>query len=450
MTDTTTGAADAPALDLRPLELGPPDPSAPQPDKVRGQAALSLAFLLGAILLAVVIVVGLIAANIVVWNLGRVHFGLVIIAGAAVIGLGKAIVVSFKRPPDDPGEIVIPEGDEPELHRMVRALADEVGTRPPDRIVMVNNVNAYVHEFGPLLGLLRGRRTLAIGAPLLDALDVSQLRAVLGHELGHFAGGDTKSGPIVYRTAQVVQRLARSLKGGLLSRMFVRLWHFQHRVTAGARRRQELIADRASVAVAGRQSTVDALARMDVTARAEAVYMQRLVGPLVQAGQRPDDLVGGMRHVLADRATVAALGVVGGRRRPSWRPPRHAPADEGAHRQGHRAPRDGHPHARPQAAPLRCSAIPSDGRRWRWRASFNWRPAAASCSPCRGRRGRMSSSPRRTRSQAADVDAALSRLGLPPGVEGVARRRRRRTPTASSARRSPAAAGGRPRAAAPT
>ena len=448
MTDTTTGAADAPALELRPLELGPPDPSAPQPDKVRGQAALSLAFLLGAILLAVAIVVGLIAANIVVWNLGRVHFGLVIIAGAAVIGLGKAIIVSFKRPPDDPGEIVIPEDDEPELHAMVRALADEVGTRPPDRIVMVNNVNAYVHEFGPLLGLLRGRRTLAIGAPLLDALDVSQLRAVLGHELGHFAGGDTKSGPIVYRTAQVVQQLARSLKGGLLSRMFVRLWHFQHRVTAGARRRQELIADRASVAVAGRQSTVDALARMDVTARAEAVYMQRLVGPLVQAGQRPDDLVGGMRHVLADRATVAALAsAAAADDHPGDPLDTHPPTKERIARVT-ALPETASPRTT-AGAPLRCSAIPSDGRRWRWRASCNWRPAAASCSPCRGRRGRMSSSPRQR--------GRRPPTSMPPSADSVCRLGSRvcapsSTPdaNASSARRSPAAAGGRPRAAART
>ena len=449
MTDTTTGAADAPALDLRPLELGPPDPSAPQPDKVRGQAALSLAFLLGAILLAVVIVVGLIAANIVVWNLGRVHFGLVIIAGAAVIGLGKAIVVSFKRPPDDPGEIVIPEGDEPELHRMVRALADEVGTRPPDRIVMVNNVNAYVHEFGPLLGLLRGRRTLAIGAPLLDALDVSQLRAVLGHELGHFAGGDTKSGPIVYRTAQVVQRLARSLKGGLLSRMFVRLWHFQHRVTAGARRRQELIADRASVAVAGRQSTVDALARMDVTARAEAVYMQRLVGPLVQAGQRPDDLVGGMRHVLADRATVAALA--------SSAADDDHPGD----------PLDTHPPTKERIA--RVTALPETGipthDRRRAAALFRdpqrWATMAMEGFLQLATGGRQlqpvpwSAWPdvvvaSATRSQAADVDAALSRLGLPPGVEGVARRRRRRTPTRARRGARPQRLADVRRAAAPT
>ena len=327
---------ERPILDVPSVPLGPPVPDAAAPKPVTGQAALSLAFLFGAFLLAVAVIVGLVAANIVLWNLGRVSFGLVILVVVALVGLGRAVLVSLRRPPDDPGEIEIPEAEEPELHATVRELAAEVGTRPPDRIVAIAAVNAYVHEYGRLLGLLPGRRTLAIGTPLFDALDVTQLRAVLGHELGHFAGGDTKTGPIVYRTAQVVSHLAASLRGGILSRLFTGLWSLQHRMTVGARRRQELIADRAAVRIAGRQSTVDALTRVEVTGRADAVYHTRLLVPLVGAGYRPDDLAAGLRHVLADQPTIARLTADAAADTVTRRSPRGAPADPRARRPGRR------------------------------------------------------------------------------------------------------------------
>ena len=327
---------------------------------------------------------------------------------------------------------------------MVRALADEVGTRPPDRIVMVNNVNAYVHEFGPLLGLLRGRRTLAIGAPLLDALDVSQLRAVLGHELGHFAGGDTKSGPIVYRTAQVVQQLGAVVEGWPAEpdvRPPVALPTprdggcppppgADRRPGIGGRRRPPV--DGRCARPHGRHRTgrggVHAAARRPARAgRSTPRRPRRRDAP---RARRP----GHGRHA----------GVGGRRRRPSWRPARHPPADEGAHRQGHRASRDGHPHARPQTrrcAVPRSAALGDDGDGGLPAVGDRRPPAAArAVVGVAGSRRRLvhavAGRRRRCRARADSGCRRASRACAPWS---------RPDANASSARRSPAAAGGPPR-----
>lgn len=44
------------------------------------------------------------------------------------------------------------------------------------------------------------KRVMGLGLPLLNALTVSELRAVLAHEFGHFVGGDTSLGKWIHKT----------------------------------------------------------------------------------------------------------------------------------------------------------------------------------------------------------------------------------------------------------
>jgi Zn-dependent protease with chaperone function len=44
------------------------------------------------------------------------------------------------------------------------------------------------------MGRRAGRRYLYLGVPILQVLTVSQLRAVLAHELGHYSRGHTRFG----------------------------------------------------------------------------------------------------------------------------------------------------------------------------------------------------------------------------------------------------------------
>ena len=65
---------------------------------------------------------------------------------------------------------------------------------------MTFEANAGVLELG------RRRRVMFVGLPLLQLITERGLRAVIAHEYGHYAGGDTRLGPWIHRTRETVLR----------------------------------------------------------------------------------------------------------------------------------------------------------------------------------------------------------------------------------------------------
>ena len=295
-------------LKLPPVELPAPSPAKnARTGSLAVRGAISLALLVGIFVVAALVILLLIFANIGLWQLGRVSTALVVATLLVFVGVWKALLAMIRSPKEPVDEVEVPRADEPEMYAMVERIAAQVGTRPPDRIVLVSEVNAYVREAGPFMGLVRGTRTLAIGSPLLDILTVSQLRSILGHELGHFAGGDTKLGPLAFRTDQALRRMLESLSGSIASIFFVWYWKFQMRVNAALSRAQEVAADRASVAIAGRQTAADALQAISVAGRAQALLRGSYIAPLVNAGCRPVNVASGFHSLVGNEARVAEI-----------------------------------------------------------------------------------------------------------------------------------------------
>lgn len=409
---------EAPLLRLPSVELPPPPAEDPAPTggSLAGRALLSIALLIGVVVVAVGVVVALVAVNFGIWRLGRVQLGLVVVTFAVVAALGRAVVAMVRRPTEPDDEVEVPAAAEPELHATVRELAGAAGTTPPDRVVVIAAVNAYVREVGPLLGLIRGRRTLAIGTPLLDVLTVSQLRAVLAHELGHFAGGDTRLGPLTYRTEISLHRMIESLRGHWIAGLFVAYWKFQHRITASVRRAQELVADRAAVRVAGRQAAADALQAVEVAGLAEQVLHEAYLLPLLQAGHRPADLASGLAALLAEDRSLQQL--------------------QAEHEDGQVDPWASHPPtpvriARVAALPetevnapdeRRARCLLRDPERWIRSSNERWLASVVKVEQMTpaswDQWGEVVVAPEQ-RARAASVDAALAGLGLPRGLDGL-------------------------------
>jgi Zn-dependent protease with chaperone function len=80
----------------------------------------------------------------------------------------------------------------PRLHALVREVAEAVGAAPPHAIELTDQPNAFAGR----CGLLR-RRTLILGVPLLVTLDAQETVALLGHEIAHFANGDSSRSVLV-------------------------------------------------------------------------------------------------------------------------------------------------------------------------------------------------------------------------------------------------------------
>lgn len=218
--------------------------------------------------------------------------------GAVSVALWKAIRA---KPEPAPGLTVGPD-QAPELWRTVHELATVVGTRVPNEIRLVPEVNAAVSEDTKLLGLISGRRILYIGIPLLQAMRVDQIRSVLAHELGHYSGRHTRLGAVAYRgrlaMGGTISRIGPRNPVGWVFRGYSRLYLL---VDNAASRRQELEADRSSVQVAGRAAAASALRELPVLDAAWDFYFQRYVHPGWQAGYVPDDLFGGFNELIVAR-----------------------------------------------------------------------------------------------------------------------------------------------------
>ncbi|MDP1792903.1 MAG: M48 family metallopeptidase [Acidimicrobiales bacterium] len=373
--------------------------------------------LVGVFVVALLLIAALIGVNVLVYQLGRIQFALVAAAFAAIAAIGRALPAMVRAAPEPIDQIEVPRESEPDLYALVDRIAADVGTRAPDRIVVVSEVNAYVYETAPFLGLVSGRRTLAIGTPLFDVLDVSQFTAVLAHELGHFSGGDTRLGPLAFRTEMALVRVIESTSNPIVGAAFEFYWRLQKRVNAKVRRGQELAADRAAVRIAGRQPAADALQSIAIAAHAQELLKNAYLLPLLEAGCRPTDLASGFRSIVATPARVEQLRGL-------------TSEAETAH------PWDSHPATSVRiervAAIAETAEVPRDERAaqillndaevWTTRAIERWMELVTEGSELRlvewSEWGDIVVADEQ-RDRAGDVDVALHELGLSEGLDGL-------------------------------
>jgi Zn-dependent protease with chaperone function len=105
-----------------------------------------------------------------------------------------------------------------------------------------------------------GRRTMVMGLGLLPGFDENPFRAVLAHEYGHLAHSDTAGGDVALRVNQDMLKFAYAMGHAgqavwwNIAFQFLRLYHFLfRRISHGATRLQEVLADRASARLYGAQ-----------------------------------------------------------------------------------------------------------------------------------------------------------------------------------------------------
>lgn len=272
-----------------------------------GRFAAAIALTIGFYVLALVIGVGLIAAPIIGWANGTGNLWLTITA----IFLGGSIlyaIVPRRLKFEAPGLAVTKE-QQPELLELVAAEAKAAGEPLPDDVYLTLEANAAVTQAS------RTRRVLIIGVPLLHILTERELRGVIAHEFGHYAGGDTKLGPWIYRTRATIIRTVAQLSDEdgdeSWSQRIVRqpfIWYAKGflRITAKISRQQEFAADRRAVASAGRAAYGRALEQVHAYGPAFDYYWDNEVAPLLSRGHRPPVSEGFSRFIAHENVTSAA------------------------------------------------------------------------------------------------------------------------------------------------
>nr|WP_298136065.1 M48 family metallopeptidase [uncultured Pseudomonas sp.] len=161
---------------------------------------------------------------------GDGSFGYVLVGGCAAflcVFLLKALF--FVNRGGAPDHVQVLAEDHPKLFAFLYQLADEAGAPRPHRVYLSARVNAAVFYDLSIFNLLfPSRKNLEIGLSLVNVLTLSELKAVLAHEFGHFAQRSMAIGSWVYIAQQiaahvVAKRDALDKLLGLISRIDLRI-----------------------------------------------------------------------------------------------------------------------------------------------------------------------------------------------------------------------------------
>ncbi|MBP2475069.1 Zn-dependent protease with chaperone function [Crossiella equi] len=219
-------------------------------------------------------------------------------AQLALFGIGVLIALGFPlvsvlitrlAPPRGPR---LTRQAQPELWRVVEELAELAGTRPPDEITLIGEVNAAVREDTRLLGLRPGTRHLMIGLPLLAGLTVAELRAVLAHELGHYGRGHSRFAAVAYRGSEALARTVDRLDRGPVRWVLGGYAGLYRLVSGAATRAQERQADEVMAATSGPAAAANALRAVATLGPAWAAFNRRYARLAITADRTPDLLLG--------------------------------------------------------------------------------------------------------------------------------------------------------------
>jgi len=261
------------------------------------RAAIAIVLMMGFYALAAGMAFALAWIPYAAWAYGhRFNFRLAFFCLGGAYLILRAIVPRRDRF-EAPGPRLQPDR-QPRLFEEIRGIAGASGQEMPAEVYLVPDVNAWVAQRGGVMGV-GGRRIMGLGLPLLQAVSVSEMRAIVAHEFGHYFGGDVKLGPVIYRTREALVRTVIALHqhSGLLQKPFEWYAALFFRVTHAVSRHQELQADALAARIAGADALARGLRTVHGAGLAFGTYWAQEVAPVLGAGYLPPLAVGFSRFL---------------------------------------------------------------------------------------------------------------------------------------------------------
>ncbi len=191
---------------------------------------------------------------------------------------------------DEPVGHKIDKNLAPHLFSLLYQIKRKIHGKKIHKVIIDNQLNAYIEEV-PRLGVFWGyRRTLVIGLPLLLALNEKDLGAVLAHEYAHFSKKHGKWRARIFRSHKMWKKIYESYKekgerNFLISRFA--FWYLPkvEDILFSTQKREELEADALAARISGNQTCADALIKMKIY----EVKLQRFYAELNHiAGHSPE------------------------------------------------------------------------------------------------------------------------------------------------------------------
>ncbi|MEZ5307840.1 MAG: M48 family metalloprotease [Pyrinomonadaceae bacterium] len=148
----------------------------------------------------------------------------------------------------------------PRLYDLTDQVAEALNTRGIDEIRLTSGTDIAVYERGTRREKAndRAQRIMLLGVAVFEGFELNAFRSILAHEYGHFSNRDTAGGDIAYRVQRDILAFAEELGMNGYATWYNIGFHFIKmyysiftKITLGATRLQEVLADRAAIAAFG-------------------------------------------------------------------------------------------------------------------------------------------------------------------------------------------------------
>jgi Zn-dependent protease with chaperone function len=215
--------------------------------------------------------------------------GLIVLGGSVIFFMVKFVFAVSKDENDSRVEIT--EAEQPRLFAFIRQLTNETNTRFPRKIYLSSDVNACVFYHSSFWSMfLPIPKNLEIGLGLVNSINISEFKAVMAHEFGHFSQRSMKLGSFTYNANRIIHNMLYDNSG---YSSFIQGWAEIHGILAllaivaykiaqgiqmvlrgvyklinlsymGLSREMEFHADTIAASVAGGNNLVSSLSRIEI------------------------------------------------------------------------------------------------------------------------------------------------------------------------------------------
>ena len=261
-------------------------------------------------------------------------FGTVLTLSLSAIGNGFRAV---RRMGEPWRAIGLPNGGTEPLRELIAEVCAKLDTRVPHELRVTAAPNAAVTEQAWRVGMPGSTRTLYIGLPLLVGLSTDELRAVISHEMAHYAGGHARTSLLMHRGVVTLEAIRGALQLLIVTPpkrrsvdfrplmmlswwflygyalvgywAFTAYWALYWRLSFALRRGQEYDADRGAEPIVGAAGLGGALRRAQGVAEAWGRFHREFVLPMRRAGCTSPETFDAFGRMIADgayRETVEA------------------------------------------------------------------------------------------------------------------------------------------------
>ena len=257
-------------------------------------------------LLSIGLIIGCVYAGFFIISNIRHFIG--IFAGVGLVGLGIMVFIFLVKflfavsRFDHSNSIEITETEQPELFGFIRQLAKDTQTAFPKKIYLSPDVNACVFYDSSFWSMfLPIKKNLQIGLGLVNSLNVSEFKAVMAHEFGHFSQRSMKLGSFVYNVNRIIHNMLfdnssySNILGGWasVSDVFAFFANLTAKIAQGIQwvlrqmyavinksymglsREMEFHADAVAASVSGSRSLITALRRIELSNEGYNIALQK-------------------------------------------------------------------------------------------------------------------------------------------------------------------------------